>query len=89
MTNRAYDTRDSRREHRGREGRAHAPVRVLNKQALDAHKKQGPETMWASQERIHRRRGGECGVAYAEAYSLVNAKPGCAALTVRFLRPIR
>jgi LmbE family N-acetylglucosaminyl deacetylase len=63
-----------------------APVRDLKQQALARHKSQGPDAIWAGHERMHRRRGAECGVAFAEAYSLVEAKPGCALLPVTFLR---
>jgi hypothetical protein len=34
---------------------------------------------------MHRRRGAECGVAFAEAYCLVEAKEGCPLLPVSFL----
>ena len=34
---------------------------------------------------MHRRRGAECGVEFAEAYSLVEAKAGCPLLPVTFL----
>jgi hypothetical protein len=34
---------------------------------------------------MHRRRGAECGVEFAEAYSLVEAKEGCPLLPVKFL----
>jgi LmbE family N-acetylglucosaminyl deacetylase len=62
-----------------------APVRGVKKRALDEHKSQEPEAIWAAHERMHRRRGAECGVEFAEAYSLVEAKEGCPLLPVRFL----
>ena len=34
---------------------------------------------------MHRARGAECGVPFAEAYDLVEAKQGCALLPVTFL----
>jgi LmbE family N-acetylglucosaminyl deacetylase len=61
------------------------PVRDLKKRGLDQHRSQGPESIWTAHERMHRRRGAECGVASAEAYSLVEAKPGCPLLPVKFL----
>jgi LmbE family N-acetylglucosaminyl deacetylase len=63
-----------------------APVRDVKKRALDAHKSQGPEAIWKAHERMHRRRGAECGVEYAEAFTLVEAKEGCPLLPVTFLR---
>jgi LmbE family N-acetylglucosaminyl deacetylase len=61
------------------------PVREVKKKALDQHKSQDPESIWRDHERMHRRRGAECGVEFAEAYSLVEAKPSCALLPVSFL----
>jgi LmbE family N-acetylglucosaminyl deacetylase len=63
-----------------------APVREVKKRALDEHRSQEPEAIWVAHERMHRRRGAECGVEFAEAYSLVEAKPGCPLLPVTFLR---
>lgn len=64
-----------------------APVRDLKKRSLDEHKSQGPEEIWRVHERMHRRRGADCGVDFAEAYSLVEAKSGCPLLPVTFLEP--
>jgi N-acetylglucosamine malate deacetylase 1 len=61
-----------------------APVRELKRQALMQHQSQGPDEIWAVHERMHRRRGTESGLAYAEAYKLVEAKAGCALLPVEF-----
>jgi LmbE family N-acetylglucosaminyl deacetylase len=61
------------------------PVREVKKRALDQHKSQEPEAIWQVHEAMHRRRGAECGVDYAEAYSLVEAKAGCPLLPVKFL----
>ena len=62
------------------------PVRELKRQALMEHKSQNPEAIWAVHERMHRRRGAECGREFAEAYTLVEAKPGCPLLPVTFVR---
>ena len=61
------------------------PVREVKRRALDEHKSQGPGSIWEAHEKMHRRRGAECGVAFAEAYSLVEAKEGCSLLPVSFL----
>ena len=61
------------------------PVRDVKRRALDQHRSQEPETIWEVHERMHRRRGAECGVAFAEAYTLVEAKAGCPLLPVPFL----
>lgn len=63
-----------------------SPVRDLKRRALMEHRSQDPEDIWKAHEAMHRRRGAECGVQYAEAYSLVEAKPGCALLPVTFRR---
>lgn len=65
-----------------------ASVRDVKRHALDQHKSQEPDSIWTAHERMHRRRGAECGVQFAEAYSLVEAKPGCATLPVPFLERI-
>ena len=62
-----------------------ASVRDVKKKSLDEHKSQGPEEIWQVHERMHRRRGTQCGVEYAEAYKLVEAKQGCPLLPVSFL----
>jgi len=61
-----------------------APVRDVKKRSLEVHKSQGPDEIWVFHERMHRRRGAECGVEYAEAYKLVEAKEGCPLLPVSF-----
>jgi N-acetylglucosamine malate deacetylase 1 len=61
------------------------PVREVKRRALDEHKSQEPEMIWKVHEQMHRRRGTECGMEFAEAYSLVEAKDGCPLLPVRFL----
>jgi N-acetylglucosamine malate deacetylase 1 len=60
-------------------------VRDVKKRSLDEHKSQGPEEIWQVHERMHRRRGAQCGVEFAEAYKLVEAKEGCPLLPVSFL----
>jgi LmbE family N-acetylglucosaminyl deacetylase len=60
-------------------------VRDMKKRALDEHKSQDPDAIWQAHERMHRRRGAECGVTFAEAYKLVEAKPKCPLLPVSFL----
>jgi N-acetylglucosamine malate deacetylase 1 len=62
------------------------PVHEVKKRAIDCFKSQNPEEIWAFHDRMHRRRGAECGVEFAEAYRLVEAKKGCVLLPVRFLR---
>jgi LmbE family N-acetylglucosaminyl deacetylase len=62
------------------------PVRDLKRQSLEQHKSQKPADIWTAHERMHRRRGAECGVEFAEAYSLVEPKQGCPLLPVRFLK---
>jgi LmbE family N-acetylglucosaminyl deacetylase len=63
------------------------PVRDAKKQALEEHRSQDPAEIWEVHERMHRRRGGESGVAYAEAYRLVEPKAGCPLLPVRWAKP--
>jgi LmbE family N-acetylglucosaminyl deacetylase len=60
------------------------PVREIKRRSLDEHKSQDPAKIWAFHERMHRRRGSECGAEFAEAYSLVEAKLGCALLPIAF-----
>jgi N-acetylglucosamine malate deacetylase 1 len=60
------------------------PVRDVKKRSLGEHKSQGPEEIWQVHERMHLKRGAGCGVEYAEAYKLVEAKEGCPLLPVPF-----
>ena len=62
------------------------PVRSIKRRALACHKSQQPEAIWRVHEKMHRRRGAECGVKFAEAYMLVEAKSGCPLLPVKFFR---
>ena len=61
-----------------------APVRAVKQQALLRHKSQDPDEIWTVHDRMHRRRGTECGLTFAEAYTLVEAKEGCPLLPVPF-----
>jgi LmbE family N-acetylglucosaminyl deacetylase len=63
-----------------------APVREMKRRSLEKHQSQKPTDIWAAHEKMHRRRGAECGVEYAEGYTLVEAKEGCPLLPVRFLQ---
>jgi LmbE family N-acetylglucosaminyl deacetylase len=61
-------------------------VREAKKAALWCHASQDPEEIWERfHDPMHRRRGRECGVTYAEAYYLVEAKESCPLLPVAFL----
>ncbi len=60
-------------------------VRDAKRQACFCHKSQDPIGFWRLHDQMHRDRGRECGVPYAEAYLLVEAKPGRPLLPVQFL----
>ena len=45
------------------------PIEPKKRQACYAHRSQGPDEMYAFHTRMHRARGLECGVDYAEAFS--------------------
>ena len=60
-------------------------VHALKKQACYCHASQQPDGFWAVHEAMHRRRGGESGVEFAEAYTLLEAKPGCSILPLKFV----
>jgi LmbE family N-acetylglucosaminyl deacetylase len=62
-------------------------VRDLKKQALDCHRSQDPASIWKAHDAMHRRRGAECGVTYAEAYLQASPKQGHRALPLPFLSP--
>jgi LmbE family N-acetylglucosaminyl deacetylase len=57
-------------------------VRELKKRALEAFKSQASYNMWEVEDNIHVQRGKECGVPHAEAFILLEAKPGCPLLPV-------
>jgi len=63
-----------------------AGVRALKKKALDCHESQQPAEIWKVHDAMHRRRGAEAGVKYAEAYILVQKKDG-PLLPLSFLHP--
>jgi LmbE family N-acetylglucosaminyl deacetylase len=65
-----------------------APVIDLKKQVIDVYKSQKPEHIWRYNEAMQSSRGAECGVKDAEAYFLVEAKPGSPLLPVNFLPKI-
>jgi hypothetical protein len=59
---------------------------AIKKQALLCHRSQNPEKIWDFHDGMHRARAAECGAPRAaEAYLLVEAKPGCELLPVTFL----
>ena len=60
-------------------------VRDIKHRAIDCLVSQLPDELWKVHDNMHRQRGAERGVKYAEAYFLVEAKPGCPTLPVRFL----
>ncbi|MBI4660106.1 MAG: neutral/alkaline non-lysosomal ceramidase N-terminal domain-containing protein [Verrucomicrobia bacterium] len=60
-------------------------VREIKRKACFRHASQKPDDFWRVHEAMHRRRGEECGVKFAEAYFLVEAKKGCPLLPVSFL----
>jgi N-acetylglucosamine malate deacetylase 1 len=57
----------------------------LQKQVVETFKSQAGYSLWDAQDKLYRHRGAECGAKYAEAYFLVEAKPGCPLLPVPFL----
>jgi LmbE family N-acetylglucosaminyl deacetylase len=61
-----------------------AGVRALKKKALSCHRSQQPDSIWKVHEAMHRRRGAECGVKYAEAYVRVGADKSRPVLPVAF-----
>ena len=65
-----------------------APVREKKRQASYCHKSQSPDGFWVAHEAMHRRRGAECGVDFAEAYCLVEPKKGRPLLPVEFLHKV-
>jgi len=64
-----------------------APVLDKKKACLDAHASQNPASIWDAHEKMHLARGRECGIERAEAYLLLEAKPGVKPLPVKWLRP--
>jgi LmbE family N-acetylglucosaminyl deacetylase len=62
-------------------------VRDLKRRALDSHRSQNPDAIWQVHENMHRRRGAECGVERAEAFTRAESKAERPALPVSFLPP--
>lgn len=65
-----------------------AAVRNTKQQAVMCHLSQNPTLIWQQNLQMQLNRGAECGVEYAEAYSLLEARPGGALLPVQFLSPV-
>ncbi len=60
-------------------------VHSLKKQACYCHASQQPDEFWAVHEAMHRKRGAEAGVEFSEAYTLLEPKPECSILPLKFL----
>ncbi len=60
-------------------------ARETKKKAIDCLKSQSPEELWKIHDNMKIERGKECGVKYAEAFVLVEAKPGCPLLPVKVI----
>ena len=61
-------------------------VHEVKKRAVDCFKSQAHYGLWDVQANMHRQRGKECGVDRAEAFILMEAKPGCPLLPVPFIK---
>jgi len=61
-------------------------VRDTKKIAIECLTSQTPENLWATHDNMQVERGKECGVKYAEAFVLIEAKPGCPLLPVNILQ---
>jgi N-acetylglucosamine malate deacetylase 1 len=59
-------------------------VRESKRQAVAVFKSQAQWNLWDAHDNMHVERGKECGVKYAEAFFLVEAKPGCPLLPLLF-----
>lgn len=59
-------------------------VHEIKRQACFRHESQKPDSFWPIHEAMHRRRGEECGVKFAEAYFLVEAVKSRPLLPVSF-----
>jgi N-acetylglucosamine malate deacetylase 1 len=62
-------------------------VRPLKRRALDSHQSQKPDGIWDVHEAMHRRRGAEAGIKYAEAYIRADSKKDRPKLPLPFLTP--
>jgi LmbE family N-acetylglucosaminyl deacetylase len=60
-------------------------LRGLKRRALDCHKSQQPAAIWEAHDAMHRRRGAEAGVEYAEAYLRAEGTEDRPKLPVAFL----
>jgi LmbE family N-acetylglucosaminyl deacetylase len=60
-------------------------VYPLKRQVVDLFRSQAHYNLWDVQDNMHLERGKECGVKHAEAFFLLEAKPGCALLPVTLL----
>jgi LmbE family N-acetylglucosaminyl deacetylase len=60
-------------------------VRDLKRRALDCHRSQQPDAIWKVHDAMHRRRGAEAGVRYAEAYIRAEGRKGGPKLPVSFV----
>ena len=61
-------------------------VRQCKKLAVDCLASQSPASLWAIHDNMHAQRGRQCGVEHAEAFLLVEAKPGCPLLPLSVLK---
>ena len=61
-------------------------VRDTKKKAIECLKSQTPEELWKIHDNMHTERGKQCGAKYAEAFVLVEAKPGCPLLPVKVIK---
>lgn len=57
-------------------------VKDIKREACFCHQSQTPQGFWSDHEDMHKLRGEECGVRYAEAYTLAELLPGRAQLPV-------
>jgi LmbE family N-acetylglucosaminyl deacetylase len=62
-------------------------VRDLKRRALDCHHSQNPDAIWEVHDAMHRRRGAEAGVKYAEAYVRADGAKDRPKLPLPFLSP--
>jgi len=60
-------------------------VRVLKRKALACHTSQKPDAIWEAHDVMHRSRGAEAGVTYAEAYLRVDSTKPRPKLPLSFL----
>jgi LmbE family N-acetylglucosaminyl deacetylase len=60
-------------------------VREVKRRALECHQSQKPDAIWTAHEAMHRRRGQECGVEHAEAFTLLGQPEGCHLLPLSFM----